>query len=64
MKNPPCKGCDKRHPACHDQCAPYKEWKEYQTALKIHVQETTRPQEADIIRARHIDRLMRERNSR
>lgn len=24
----PCKGCDKRHPACHDSCDMYKKFKE------------------------------------
>lgn len=28
MNNPaPCKGCTNRHPACHDGCEKYKEWK-------------------------------------
>lgn len=22
----PCKGCESRHPLCHAECEPYKEW--------------------------------------
>ena len=25
---PPCKDCKERHPACHDSCDRYKEWKQ------------------------------------
>ena len=23
----PCKGCEERHPGCHDSCGKYKAWK-------------------------------------
>ena len=40
----PCKGCEKRHPACHDNCEVYKEWtaarKEVQAKLKQWKSET------------------------
>lgn len=30
FKVSPCKGCEERHPACHDSCGKYAEWlKEY-----------------------------------
>ena len=25
---PPCKGCERRHTACHDECDQYREWKQ------------------------------------
>lgn len=29
MKTAPCKGCDKRHLACHQSCESYQEYKAY-----------------------------------
>lgn len=28
MKSAPCKGCTRRHTACHDSCGDYIHWKE------------------------------------
>lgn len=30
----PCKGCDRRYPACHDKCIDYKQFKEETEAEK------------------------------
>lgn len=37
----PCKGCADRHPACHDSCERYKEWKERDQAQKKQLKEAS-----------------------
>ena len=34
----PCKGCTKRHPACHDSCDVYKEWRERHQAQQKYLE--------------------------
>lgn len=38
-KTPPCKGCENRHPACHDKCADYIDWKTEMRAEKAKAKE-------------------------
>lgn len=38
MKNAPCKGCQKRHKACHDSCTEYKDWKSLQQEKNFQLQ--------------------------
>lgn len=40
---PPCKGCEERHTACHDNCPKYKAWK----AETERIKEAKRAYEAE-----------------
>ncbi len=35
----PCKGCQDRHPACHDMCEKYKAWKTERDAAMAWLRE-------------------------
>ena len=36
MKKPPCyKDCARRHPACHDSCDDYRQWKAEHDAIMV-----------------------------
>lgn len=59
MTNPPCKGCTKRHPGCHDKCEGYHEWKENREAEKEYLKKMTQPIEADLIRYNSAMRMRR-----
>lgn len=46
--NAPCKGCDKRYPACHDHCEDYKAYKEQLATVKESFREYTEGERAAI----------------
>ena len=35
----PCKDCPERHPACHDRCERYIEWRDKWRAAKEHLRQ-------------------------
>lgn len=34
MSKAPCKGCEKRHPGCHDKCDDYQEFAEERKQIR------------------------------
>ena len=41
MRLPPCKGCGKRVPGCHDHCKAFLKWKEEKSAETRDIIEKT-----------------------
>ena len=37
-ENAPCKGCPNRHPACHDSCKAYQDWRNRYHAQQKHLE--------------------------
>ena len=56
MKNPPCKGCERREIGCHGRCQEYGEWKK-----SLEKSQAARIQEAqdNDITIRGLERIQR-----
>lgn len=56
MIKPPCKGCEKRHPACHDRCSEYQAYKVKTEAARLERERLYGGEAAEYERMAYIER--------